>query len=653
MIKSNSQFKERVVSLNLICKDNRFWPLFWTQFLGALNDNFFKNALVILITFKSVSIGGMNSTSLVAMAGGVFILPFFLCSATAGQIADKYDKSAIIKIAKIAEIIVMGIAAVGFITNNFLLLMVVLFLMGAQSSFFGPLKYGIIPDLLHKDEIVTGNAYVASGTFIAILVGTIIGGLSASFEGAQTYIGIGIVCVSVIGFLFSLKVKHPPAGDKSLKVDYTFLPPTWTIMKLTMKEKDIFHTIMGVSWFWFLGASILSMLPSLVKNVFFSNADVGTIFLATFTIGMGFGGYVCDKLSGKKVEVGMVPLAAVFMSLFMFDLGYVGYTWSGAQNTELLNVSQFFASDNSIRAIFDLFIFSVFGGLFIIPQMSYIQRYSPKDIVARTIAGNNIWNSLFMVSAAAMIIVLDMFKLGPSEILGVIAGLNFLLSFYFFAIRSDETWRFICWCFCHLCYDMEVEGEDKIPEEGSVILCMNHISFIDWLMVMAISPRPVRFIIDHIFYYAPTGPFWFRQASLIPIATKKESPEILEKAYVDIADGLKTGHILGLFPEGFISRNGQMRRFQPGIKKILKHDPTIVIPVALEGLWGSFFSFSGGGPLKGFPTFKRRKIHLKVMDPIKPEDFDLHDLEDKIHAHMSIKSLVIEERKQSGLQEGE
>ncbi len=641
------------MSFNLVYKDSRFWPLFWTQFLGALNDNFFKNALVILITYKSISLFGLNSSSLVAMAGGIFILPFFLCSATAGQIADKYDKSTIIKIAKVSELVIMALAGIGFYTNNYLILMVVLFLMGAQSSFFGPLKYGIIPDLLHNDEIVTGNAFIASGTFIAILIGTIIGGLSASFESAQSIISLGVVAVSLIGIAFSLKVKHAPARDKSLQVDYTFLPPAWEIMKLTMKDKKIFHTIMGVSWFWFIGAMILSLLPALVKDVFFGSGVVGTLFLATFSIGMGVGGALCDKLSGKRVEVGMVPMAAVLMSLFMFDLGYVGANWQGNANEGLLNISQFFMQDNSIRAVIDLFFVSIFGGLFIIPQMAFIQRYSPKEIVARTIAGNNIWNSLFMVMAAVMIIVFNILKFGPGEIFAIVAVINFLLSFYFFAIRSDETWRFVCWCFCHLLYDMEVQGEEKIPETGPVILCMNHISFVDWLMVMAVSNRPVRFIIDHLFYYVPTGPFWFKQASLIPIATKKENPEILEKAYADIAHGLQTGHILGLFPEGFISRNGQMRRFQPGVNRILKHDPTPVIPIALEGLWGSFFSFSGGGPLKGLPTFSRRKVKLKIMDPISPEDFNLHDLEDKIHAHMSIKSLVIEERNKSGLQESE
>jgi 1-acyl-sn-glycerol-3-phosphate acyltransferase len=639
------------VSFNLVYKDNRFWPLFWTQFLGAFNDNFFKNALVILITYKSISLFGLNSPSLVAMAGGIFIIPFFLFSATAGQIADKYDKSTVLKLTKVSELVIMSLVGVGLYTNNFLLLMIVLFLMGAQSAFFGPLKYGIIPNLVNKDEIVTANSFVASSTFVSILLGTIAGGVFATIESALPVLSVSVVLIAIIGILVSLKVKHTDSGDKKIKVNYFLIPPMWPILKVTMMNKKIFQTILGVSWFWLVGAAILALLPPLVKDIFYGSGEVATLFLATFTIGMGLGGVLCEKISRKRVEVGIVPIAAVIMSFFLFDLGYVGFTWNGVVPITLLDISSFLQQDNAIRALIDLLIVSTFGGLFIIPQMSFIQYNCKKEYLARTIAGNNIWNALGMVMGAGAIILFNKKGYSPAEIFIIIAGANFILSFVFFAIRSAETWRFIFDCFCHIFYDMEVEGEENIPEEGPVILCMNHVSYLDWLMVMAISKKPVRFVIDYVFYYIPTGPFWFKQAGLIPIATTRESPKILEEAYSRISKALAQGDTLGLFPEGFISRNGQMRRFQPGVSKILKKNPTTVVPIAMEGMWGSIFSFSGAGPLKKLPSLKRRKLKIKILEPIAPENFSLHDLEDKIHAHMSIKSLVIEERKSSGIRQ--
>jgi len=619
------------VSLKLISSDKRFFPLFWTMFLGALNDNFFKNALIILITYRGISLMDLPSSALVAMAGGIFILPFFLFSATAGQLADKLSKTTLIRVTKITELFVMLVATLGFYTGNYLLLLVTLFLMGTQSTFFGPLKYGIIPQLLGRSELVTGNAFIGGGTFLAILIGTILGGLSISAKDPILVVSLGVMVVSVLGIIFSFFIEDVEPMDPEVKPDFTFVRPTMDILKLTMSDSKIFHTCIGISWFWFLGAAILSLLPALCKDIFYSSEKVGTMFLASFTIGMGIGSFFAERLSQRRPEVGMAPLALLGMSFFMFDLAYCGLNFSKPVSSELLNLSQFFTYDYSLRALIDLLFVSIFGGMYIIPQFTFLQDYTPRNILSRIIAGNNILNSLFMVSAAILIMVLASSGLNIPKIFIILAGLNFLFSFYNYYVNSAVTIRFISWFIAKIFYRISIEGRENIPESGSVIIAANHVSFIDWILISAASPRPVRFVIDQAFYFSKPLNFWFKQAHLIPIATTKESPEVLENAFTLMKEGLLNGDVLGLFPEGWITRDGQVRKFQPGIRKIVRMDPAVVVvPLVIKGLWGSFFSFEGKGVLRGI-SFKRRRVILKILPAIGHDEFDFKKLEAIVH----------------------
>jgi 1-acyl-sn-glycerol-3-phosphate acyltransferase len=608
--------------LSTLLSDRRFWPLFWTQFLGALNDNFFKNALVILITYKSITLYGLGSGLLVAAAGGIFIFPFFIFSATAGQIADRYEKSKVIFVTKVTELLVMLLASVGFFTENYLLLMIVLFLMGAQSAFFGPLKYGIIPHLLNKDELVQGNAFVGGGTFLAILIGTILGGLVVTMDNYFPFLAGGLCGLAALGILSSTSLRKVGNANPEVKIDYTLFKPSWEILKMTAANKMVFKTIIGISWFWFLGAGILSLLPVMSKNVLFGGEKVGTMFLATFTIGMGVGSMLSDKFSKKTVEIGMVAPAALLLSLFMMDMFWVGDHWAGAGNAEnLLGVKEFFQQNNSIRIFFDLFMISVFGGMYIIPQMTFVQEGSDPKELSRIISGNNIINALFMVSAAVMIMLLHSFKVTVPTQFGILAAINLAMSFWLYYIHSERTVRFVMQIISHTFYKVEIHGYENIPKDGAVILATNHVSYIDWVFIMAASPRPVRFIIDNAFYSLPMGKFWFSQARLIPIATRKESAEVLEKAFKNISDNIREGHCLGIFPEGWITRDGEMRKFQPGLIKILSNDPVSVVPVTLKGLWGSIFSYEGGKVIFKFPKTLRRTVVVHVGQPIKPHEY--------------------------------
>ncbi|MCF8059026.1 MAG: MFS transporter [Bacteriovoracaceae bacterium] len=631
--------------MELIFKDRKFWPLFWTQFLGALNDNFFKNALVMLITFRAVKVGPLDGALLVPLAGGIFIFPFFLFSATAGQMADKFQKSKMIKHIKLAEIFIMALASLGLYIDNYILLLGVLFLMGTQSAFFGPLKYGIIPSLVKSDKLVLANAFVSAGTFIAILIGTITGGAFVAFDQYVLALSIGLLLLAGIGYLFSLKVDDVPIPETDILVDYTFIKPTWDILRLTMRNREVFITVLGISWYWFLGAATLSLLPLFVKNVMNGGTQVATFFLATFTVGMGLGAFLTERISDKKVEIGLVPISALGMSLF---LGLIFLTGSSAFIPELVSapytLQEFFQQPYAMGSFLALLGMATFGGGYIVPQMSHLQIIAKPSELSQTIAGNNIWNALLMVIAAILVMVMTK-TVGITKSFLILGLINLIISFPLYAFYSQKTLRLWMRFLSKIFYRVEVIGEDDFPEEGPVIIVCNHVSFVDWMILMGAIKRPIHFVIDWNYYYLPTGPFWFRQAGLVPIATRKESEEVMKKAFDLIYKDLEEGSIMGLFPEGWITRDGKMRRFQPGVNKILKEKPVPVVLAALDGLWGSVFSFSGGKVLLKFPRALRPKITLNLSKPIMPADYDAKKAELWISQHVShykLESSVIE-----------
>ncbi|MEJ2580602.1 MAG: MFS transporter, partial [Acidobacteriota bacterium] len=322
--------------------ERRFWPLFWTQFLGAFNDNLFKNALVILVAYRSMTILGLESGTIVVACAGIFIFPFFLFSATAGQLADRFPKWRLIRWVKIWEIGVMALAGAGFATDNLALLLTVLFLMGMQSTFFGPAKYAILPELLDEETLVGGNALVAMATFLAILLGTITGGLViAGGEQWVSRLGLMVVTVAVLGFLTSLYIKKLPAANPDLPVNFNPVTPTIEIIRVARHVRPVFISILAVSWFWFLGASFLSLLPNFSKDVLIGGETVVTLCLATFCVGIGTGSMLCGLFSRGRLEIGLVPLGAIGISLFAIDLARSGWGFGAPVAGELSTAAQF------------------------------------------------------------------------------------------------------------------------------------------------------------------------------------------------------------------------------------------------------------------------------------------------------------------------
>lgn len=593
----------------------RFAPFFWTQFAGAFNDNVYKNVLILMIAFQSTSALNGNSDILINMAAGLFILPFFLFSAFAGQIADKYEKSKLIRIIKVAEIIIMIFAAVALYFEHTPLLLILLFFMGTQSTFFGPVKYSIMPQHLDESELVGGNALVEMGTFISILLGTIAGGILVN-QG-RYYAAITIVVVAVAGWLVSVKIPSAKPSSPDLKISWNLFKQSVKMITYARKDRVVFLSILGIGWFWFLGACYLTQIPNYTKNVLFGSENVATLLLAMFSVGIGAGSLLCEWLSGKKVEYGLVPLGSIGLSIFGFDLAIA---YQGTDTGTLLGITEFLKMPGSIRVLIDLIFIGVSGGLYIVPLFALVQTRSPKEYLSRIIAANNIINALLMVLAAvAGAVFLGVMGITIPQFFIIIIIMNVVVAVFIYSLVPEFTMRCLVWLLTHVIYRIKHKNLHLIPQEGPAVIVCNHVSYVDALIMASLCRRPARFVTAKAIFQIPVLNFIFKTSKAIPIVSKAKDPEGYEHAFDTIASELDEGNIVCIFPEGQLTLDGEIGEFKTGIEKILKRNPVPVVPSALRGLWGSFFSHKDKPALSKLPRRFFSKIEYHVGSVISPD----------------------------------
>ncbi len=601
-----------------LLKTKRFRPFFLTQVLGAFNDNLFKNALVVLLTFQSAQWTTMKPEVLANLAAGIFILPFFLFSATCGQLADKYDKAMLARMVKVLEMGIMLVAAAGFALHSLPLLLSALFLLGLHSTLFGPVKYAILPQHLKEAELIGGNALVEAGTFVAILIGTLAGGLLAGAGVDPVWVaGAGFV-VAALGWLASRGIPAAPAPAPQLVVSPNPLTETWRNIGFARENRTVFLSILGISWFWLYGALFLAQFPAFAKNVIGGGEGAVTLLLATFTIGIGIGSLLCERMSAKNVELGLVPFGSIGLTLFGLDLGIAAMPLSAGP--EPLAVGALLAHGGTWRILFDLFMIGLFGGFFIVPLYALVQLRSAPEQRARIIAANNIMNALFMVVGAGAAAGLLGAGLSIPVLFAVAAVCNAAVAFFIYGLVPEFLLRFLAWLLIHTFYKLKKRGIEHIPHEGAALVVCNHVSFVDPVILMAISPRPIRFVMDHRIFRMPIISFIFRHSRAIPIAPAKENPEMMEQAFAEVARALDAGELVGIFPEGRITDTGELYPFRPGTARILERNPVPVIPLALQGLWGSFFSRKDGAAMsKPFRRGLFSKIAVVGAPPVSPD----------------------------------
>jgi 1-acyl-sn-glycerol-3-phosphate acyltransferase len=600
-----------------LLKTRRFAPFFGTQFLGAFNDNLFKNALIVLLTFQSAQWTEIKPELLANLAAGIFILPFFLFSATAGQLADKYDKALLARLVKVLEMVIMGVAAAGFFLHSLPVLMGALFLLGLHSTLFGPVKYAILPQHLRQDELVGGNALIEAGTFVAILIGTLAGGLLAGSVEHPAWIAFGGFLVALAGYLTSRGIPSAPAPEPSLTVNLNPLTETWRNIAFARQNRTVFLSILGISWFWLYGALFLAQFPAYAKNVLGGGESTVTLLLAVFTVGIGLGSLLCERMSGKRVEIGLVPFGSIGLTLFGIDLYFASPT--GPLSPDALGVAALLAIPAVWRILFDLVMLGVFGGFFIVPLYALVQIRSSEAHRARIIAANNILNALFMVTGALGAVALLSSGLSIPALFGIAALANALVAIYIYGLVPEFLLRFMAWLMVRAAYRLRTEGLEHIPEECAAVIVCNHVSFADAVVVMGASPRPIRFVMDHRIFKIPLLSYIFRHTGAIPIASAKEDPAMMEAAFFEVSKALAAGELVGIFPEGNITRDGELQIFRPGISRILADNPVPVIPLALSGLWGSFFSRIDGEAMK--TPFRRglfSRIALRAAPAVAP-----------------------------------
>jgi 1-acyl-sn-glycerol-3-phosphate acyltransferase len=608
----------------------RFAPFFWTQFAGAGNDNLFKFAFTVLVTYQ-LQVSWLTPQMAGLVIGALFILPFLLFSATSGQVTDKYDKARVMRLVKSLEIAIMAVAAYGFWTTNVFVLLACVFLMGLHSTLFGPVKFAYLPQHLDERELTGGNGMVEMGTFVAILLGQVAGGLLVSIpQVGRHYVAFACIALALVGRVTAQFVPASPSSDPGLRINWNPVSETWRNLKLAHENIVVFRSLLGISWMWFFGAVFLSLFPAFAKDVLHGDEQVASLLLVVFSIGIGAGSLLCEVLSRRHVEIGLVPLGAIGMTLFSVDLYFASRSLPPAAG---LALGEFVRLGAHWRVMADLALLSLFAGLYSVPMYALVQLRAQPSHRARIIAANNILNALFMIVSALGVGLLLKAGLTIPQVFLVTGLLNAIVAAYIFLLVPEYLLRFVAFVATRLVYRFQVRGDENIPVAGPAILVCNHVSFVDAVLLMAASPRPIRFIMDHRIFAIPVLGWLFKLARAIPIASQREHPEVYARAFEQARQVLADGDLLGIFPEGVITNDGQLGEFKGGIMKVLETHPVPVVPLALQNLWGSFFSrVEGAAMTRPFRRGMWSRVGLVAGPPVAPSSVTPALLRDRVGA---------------------
>jgi 1-acyl-sn-glycerol-3-phosphate acyltransferase len=622
-----------------LLSQRRFAPFFWTQFLGAFNDNLFKTALVVILTFDALSWTTLSPSLITNLIPGLFILPYVLFSATAGQLADKFEKSGLTRFVKWLEVVIMCVAGLGWFTHTLWLLVAAVVGMGIHSTLFGPVKYAYLPQQLKPEELIGGNGVTEMGTFVGILLGEILGAvLVVQRPNGIALEAIATIAVALLGLTASYRIPNAPAPVPELKVSWNFVGESIRNINFSRKNRVVFLSMLGNSWFWFYGALVLAQFPVYAKDFLHGDHSVFVLLLTVFSLGVGAGSLLCERLSGRKVEIGLVPFGSIGLSLFGADLYFSSQHFAAIAGALAsgphLDAFAMMASHHAIwRILFDVLMIGMFGGFFIVPLFALIQIRCDPAHISRTIAGMNILNALFMVAAAGVAILLLGQGYTIPQLFLVTALLNAVVAVYIFSLVPEFLMRFLAWLLIHTVHRVRTIGADRIPAHGAAVLVCNHVSYVDAIVIGAASPRPIRFVMDHRIFKLPLLGWIFRTARAIPIAPAKEDPWLMEKAYVDIAQALHEGDLVCIFPEGRLTTTGEISEFKGGIAKIIERTQVPVIPMALRGLWGHLLSRSDDNVFeRAFRTGLRSRLALAVGLPVAPHDVTPEGLKQQVLA---------------------
>lgn len=587
----------------------RFSPFFFTQALGAFNDNVYRQAIIALLFWMGASTEDKQLYATLAPA--LFIAPYFLFSALAGQIAEKLEKSRLIRITTAMEIAIMAVAAFGFATQNLVVLLVALFCTGVQSTLFGPVKYSILPSVLKPEELTGGNGLVEMGTSVSILLGMLVGGLVFALAGAYgpMVAGVLVVVLAVTGHLVSRLIPVAGANAPQLRIGWNPIPESMKALRLTRRQPAVRNSVLGVSWFWFVGTVLTSQLPAYAEANLGGDGQLYLFALALFSVGTGVGSMLCEKLSARTVEIGLVPIGAFGISAFLLHLYFAR---TGYAPVTGLGVSAFLDQPDAWRIAFDLTGIGLFAGIFVVPLFALIQSRSPKAEMSRVIAGMNIQNALLIVAATGLVLGAHHLRWSIPQIFLALAIANALVTLWIFSIVPEFAMRFLSWLLVRSLYRLRTRGIEHVPDDGPALIVCNHVSYMDALILAGSIPRPVRFVMYYRIFNVPVMRWMFRTAKAIPIAGAREDPALMQRAFDEIDAALAAGEVVGLFPEGALTKDGDIAAFKSGVEKILERRPVPVVPMALRGMWSSMWSRRDGS-MHRMRLPRRFRAHVDVV----------------------------------------
>lgn len=594
-------------SVASLLKTRRFLPLFIVQFLGALNDNLFKNAALIFMLFSLADHAGMDGGLLMPLGAGLFILPFFLFSATAGQMADRYDKATMVRWVKAAEVGIAATGAAAILSASIPGMLAVLFLLGLQSTFFGPLKYALLPESLHRDELVGGNALVEAGTFLAILLGTIAGGVLVAVEAGPMIVAGALLVVAAAGFAAALAVPSTGVRAAGSPIGWNVGRETFAIIGAVRQDRPLFLAVLGISWFWAVGAVFLAEFPALARDVIGADEGVVTLFMTVFSVGIGIGSVLCHRLLKGEVSVRTVPLASLGIALFAFDL-WLATAALPAPGAALVTVGGFLSSVAGWRMVADLMLLALCGGLFVVPLYAFMQDRAEEHRRARVIAANNVLNAALMVVASLVVMGLIAAGLTVPDIFLVTAAATVIASVYICAILPRDLLRALSAWMLRRLYRVEVKGLEKLKQvDGPVVVVANHVSWLDGPLLNAFLPGSGTFAIDTFVFRTWWGGLTRLFADMLPV---DPSNPLAAKAMIR---AVQAGRQLVIFPEGRITVTGALMKVYDGPAVIAEKAGATIVPVRIDGAQFSTLSrLRGKLPLRTFP-----RITIEVQDPVR------------------------------------
>lgn len=587
-----------------------------TQFLGAFNDNAFKLTAQLLLlaailadaTQKALAAGapppdvGKLESHYISIALAVFIAPFILFSTYAGQLADRFSKTRVIIYTKVWEILAMALAVYAFWRADIPLLYVVLFLMGMQSAFFSPAKYGLLPEALPEEDLSHANGILEMTTFLAIILGTVLGGfIYGHFHDNLALGALVFVAIAVAGWAASLATpKVPPAARAHQRFRWNVLGMWYDDARLIAGHSTLVYAVAGMAYFWLLGGVLQSCLILHAKNDLGMDPSLVGIPQAALAIGIGAGSYLAGIVSGGKVEVGLTPLGAIGISVFSVLMYFVSHSvWLSCLAVALLGFS---------------------GGFFIVPLNALLQRDAPAESKGRIIAFANIITAL-AIFGAALLVQLLMARLGltTSQVYLTLGLCTLGFTVYVCKLAPIFVARLVLWLFRSLFYRVRFEGREHIPATGPALLVANHVSYVDVILIAALTPRLIRFAMYRNFYEWKPLNWFFRAIDVVPI-TNADAPREIMASLRELAKRLEQGELVMIFPEGGLTRTGEIGEFKRGFELIMALTPkeldAPVIPIYLGGLWGSIFSYEGGKLLWKWPKRLPYRVTVRVGEPL-------------------------------------